>query len=139
VITAGERNPLCGASTPVDLWHNNDNPMSLRDLTADERAVVRQCLKAAADGPFFPDWEFEILFGITRADVRSVQESWPPDRPDQMTRTAINHSLNNLLHYPHRKNEAWSNLISVSRSEVHRIYQKWKGRSVDRYIDGFGG
>jgi hypothetical protein len=112
--------------------------MSLRDLTDNERAVVRECLMAAANGPFFPDWEFVVLFGITRADVRTVQENWPPDCPDQMTWAAINHSFNNLLYYPHGEKEAWSNFISVSRSEVHRIFEKWKGRSVDRYIDGFG-
>ena len=112
--------------------------MSLDDLSSNERDVVRECLTAAAEGPFFPDWEFEILFGITRADVRTVQENWPPNRHDRMAQAAINHSFNNLLHYPHREKEAWSNFISVSPSEACRVYEKWKGRYVDRYINGFG-
>ena len=41
-----------------------------------ERMVVKECLLAAAEGPFFPDWEFHARFGLERAEVRRVLNFW---------------------------------------------------------------
>lgn len=43
--------------------------MFLNGLTAEERDIVRRSLTAAVEGPYFPDWEFQTLFGVTRAGV----------------------------------------------------------------------
>jgi hypothetical protein len=51
--------------------------MPLTDLHAAELDVVKECLRAAVDGPFFPDWELHALFGLERAEVRKVLQSWP--------------------------------------------------------------
>lgn len=45
-------------------------------LTGIEGELVRRCLAASVDGPFFPDWEFETLFGLTRDEVREVLDAW---------------------------------------------------------------
>jgi hypothetical protein len=45
---------------------------SIYDLDDEEVAIVGQCLVAAVDGSFFPDWEFEILMGRSRDEVRLV-------------------------------------------------------------------
>ena len=105
--------------------------MSLADLDEKEREVVRECLQAAVDGPFFPDWEFGTIFGIERNDVREVLSCWPAlNETDESVVRAINNSLNNLLGYPTRnKNEIWAKFISVTPWEVALIFDKWKGRA----------
>lgn len=62
--------------------------MSLRTRTDDERAVVFACLRAAVDGPFFPEWEFETLFGLPRAEVAALVAALPDidDTPEPEVR-----------------------------------------------------
>ncbi len=105
--------------------------MSLANLDEREREVVRECLRAAVDGPFFPDWEFNIIFGLTRDEVKQVLLSWPElNEADESVVRAINNSFNNLLGYPARnKQELWPKFISVSGIELARIFDKWKGRT----------
>ena len=109
----------------------SDLKMSLTDLDEHERDVVRQCLQAAVEGPFFPDWEFGAIFGLEREEVRSVLRSWPEiDETDQSVVVAINNSINNLLGYPApNKREVWPKFISVDGMELARIFDKWKGRA----------
>lgn len=105
--------------------------MSLDNLDEKERDVVRECLRAAVEGPFFPEWEFHIIFGLERDDVRRVLLCWPElDEADKSVVRAINNSFNNLLGYPSRnKQEIWPKFISVSGIELARIFDKWKGRT----------
>lgn len=100
--------------------------MSFADLDERERGVVRECLRAAVDGPFFPDWEFGTIFGLERDDVRKVLLSWPElNESNDSVVQAINNSLNNLLGYPTRnKEEIWPQYISVTRTELARIFGK---------------
>jgi hypothetical protein len=109
----------------------SDVGMPLTDLDVRERDVVRQCLQAAVDGPFFPDWEFGTIFGLERDEVRRVLRSWPEiDETHQNVVTAINNSFNNLLGYPTpNKSEIWPKFISVGGMELARIFDKWKGRA----------
>ncbi len=101
--------------------------MSLADLEQSEREVVRQCLNAAVNGPFFPDWEFHTLFGLERIEVKSVLESWPKlDETKEEVQVAINNTLNNLLGYPHGCEREWPQFISVSSNEVKRVFKKWR-------------
>jgi hypothetical protein len=104
--------------------------MSLANLNEQEREVVRQCLNAAVEGPFFPDSEFETIFGLERDEVRRVLNSWPKiDETDESVVVAINNSFNNLLGYPTpNKREIWPKFISVDRMELARILDKWRGR-----------
>jgi len=106
--------------------------MALSDLTDCEKAIVRRCLKAIADGPFIPDCEFSILFGVTREELRDIAARWPAvdDVADRQVARAINDSLNNLLGYPHREEEAWDDLIGVTRGVVRRVFQKWKDEKI---------
>lgn len=106
--------------------------MPLTDLDERERDVVRQCLKAAVESPFFPEWEFGTIFGLERDDVRRVLMSWPDiSEADDCVVRAINNSLNNLLGYPAKsKRELWPQYVSVSGIELARIFDKWKGRAT---------
>jgi hypothetical protein len=105
--------------------------MALANLDEKERAVVRECLRAAVEGPFFPDWEFSIIFGLTLEVVKQVLLSWPAlNEADQAVVRAINNSFNNLLGYPTpKKQELWPKFISVNGIELARIFDKWKGRA----------
>jgi hypothetical protein len=111
--------------------------MSVADLDSRERNVIRDCLRAAVEGPFFPDWEFSTLFGLSRTEVREVLESWPNlDEANESVVLAINNSLNNLLGYPHALENKWSEFIPVTEQELGRIYMKWKGRKIESHLDG---
>src|SRR5437879_3131620 len=96
-------------------------------LTDREAGVVLRCVRAAVDGPFFPEWEFHTLFGLRRAEVAAVAARWPDiDDADEDVRLAINNSLNNLLGYPHDEPEAFRDRVGESVQEVERIFAKWR-------------
>jgi hypothetical protein len=105
--------------------------VSLADLSDAERRIVRECLIAAIEGSFFPDWEFQTLFGLERGEVRRILSLWPAlDEADESVVITINNSLNNLLGYPPANgDEEWPKFISVTREEVARIFDKWRGKS----------
>src|SRR3954462_5885611 len=94
--------------------------MSLANLDERERDVIRQCLEATVNGPFFPEWEFGTIFGLERNEVRQVLLSWPDlDEADESVVRAINNSFNNLLGYPAKnKQELWPKFISVGGMEL---------------------
>lgn len=100
--------------------------MSLKKLSKKEKIVIFQCLNAAANGPFFPDADFHILFGLKRIEVFKIINDWPNiDDSDKKVRLAINNSINNLLGYPHNCDDIWYDYISVSSSKLEIIYKKW--------------
>ncbi len=107
----------------------------MRALTDAERELVRQCLHAAVRGPFFPDWEFQLLFGLERDEVAAVLSSWP-DLDDSLERDhlAINNALANLVGYPHGCEEQWPEFIAASRAEIARLLAKWRGDSPGNYF-----
>lgn len=73
------------------------------DLTDQEIDTVREAMLGAANGPYFPNWEFPTLIGLDREEVRREAASWPEtDDEDAQVCAAIN-SLANLLGYPHQR------------------------------------
>jgi len=59
-------------SEPSRIGACDGEKMRLANLDERERDVVRQCLQAAVDGPFFPEWEFGIIFRLERDEVKQV-------------------------------------------------------------------
>jgi hypothetical protein len=107
--------------------------MSATNLTEDEQKIVGACLRAAVAGPFFPEWEFSTLFGLSRSEVRDVSDRYPDVDQDDDTEMgnddswlAINNAFSNILSYPHGQEAVWSEWISVPASEVERVYKKWR-------------
>lgn len=97
----------------------------LSELSDREREIAGQCLKAAAEGPFFPDWEFHTLFGLDRDEVRKIAASWPDiDGKPSDVRLAIHNSLVNLIGYPHGLDRQWAAFISASRVEAEALLHK---------------
>ncbi len=97
--------------------------MDFDRLTEVDKTIVGQALRAAADGPFFPDWEFHTLFGMERGKVRAIADAWPKPAAssEEMTR-AVHSSLGNLVGYPHRKDAEWPHWISVSHQQLNELF-----------------
>ncbi|MCR9145162.1 MAG: hypothetical protein NXI24_23190 [bacterium] len=103
--------------------------MPLKGLSDTEKAIVHECLEATTEGPFFEEWEFETLFGLTREEVREVIDNfdqWERESEENMARNAINGALGNLLGFPHRKEKIWEQYISVSPEEIKRIFDLYR-------------
>jgi hypothetical protein len=96
----------------------------IQALSEAERELVRRCLHAAVNGPFFPDWEFHALFGYTRDEVRRILAGWPDAKNEDQQRNVIINTLNNLLRYPHGETEAWNRDICSSEDDVAAILRK---------------
>ena len=107
-------------------------------LSDQDRLIVRDCLRAAVEGPFFPDWEFHTLFGLTREEVRWVLETWPETGAADVQDTAVRNSLNHLLGYPHNDWEAWRRFISVDPPDVAGVLSRWRGdEAYDETAKGY--
>ena len=101
--------------------------MALSHLSGREMEVVGRCLRAAADGPFFPDWEFHTLFGLERGEVAAVAARWPRvDDRNEDVRLSIRGALNNLIGYPHDEPAALATLVGEPVAELERIFEKWR-------------
>ena len=110
--------------------------MNFSEYSDRDRSILGQALRAAADGPFFPDCEFHTLFGLQRSEVRGIADAWPElVASSAETDRALNNSLNNLLGYPHGQNAVWSQWISVDRQQLHELYARLRGRSDESYFD----
>lgn len=104
----------------------------------DDNEVIRQCLGAAVDGPFFPDWEFSTLFGLDREEVRAIAARWPDWHDKDEQSVAVNNTLNHLLGYPIDEPERWHDYILVSPGDVALVYARWRGEDdLDRSGVGY--
>jgi hypothetical protein len=110
--------------------------MDLQQMLDSDKALVGQVLRAAAEGPFFPDWEFHSLFGLTRKEVRSFADAWPNvDLESADVALAINNALNNLLGYPHSEDAVWSQWISVDRTQLDQLLSRLRNATGVGYFD----
>lgn len=103
--------------------------MHLERLSKTGSRIVGEVLRAAADGPFFPDWEFHSLFGLEREEVRRIAEQWPlPWAPPEDVVLAVNNAFNMMLSYPHRKHDLWGEWISVDQHALNELFNRLRGR-----------
>jgi hypothetical protein len=108
--------------------------MTTEGLTDIETQIIGECLRAAANGPFFmdegvdnPSWEFHSLFGLAREELARIAAAWPDvEINDESVILAINNSLTNLLSYPHGHDKDWLGFISVPTDEVAAVFEKWQ-------------
>jgi hypothetical protein len=110
--------------------------MNFESLSDVDKLVLGQALRAAADGPFFPDWEFHTLFGLGRSQVRAIANAWPePAASSEDIEIAVNNSLNNLLGYPHQQEAVWSQWVSVDRRQLNELFNRLRGFRDESYFD----
>lgn len=110
--------------------------MHLERLSQSDSRIVGEVLRAGADGPFFPEGEFQTLFGLERHEVRQIADAWPlPVVDPQIVTVAVNNSFNMLLGYPHRKDEVWPEWISVDRPTLNELFNKLRGRRNENHFE----
>ena len=99
---------------------------SLAESLSDaEIEIVRRALRAAVEGSFFPDWEFPILIGLERDEVRQVYEGWPLQTLDSGDfQNAVVGSLNNLLGYPHGQDQELAKYVPEGRGALAKILDR---------------
>ena len=78
-------------------------------------------LGAAVNGPFFFDWEFSTLFGLTRSEVAAVLRAWPDGDDPVVQDRAVANAINHLLGYPHDDTESWDRYVRTPRDEIARL------------------
>ena len=107
-------------------------------LTSKQIQIIGECLRAAAYGPFFPDWEFTALFGLTRNEVADVAEEWPVVlKSHAILRIAVGNSINNLLGYPIKQTDQWDDYISVNRKDLVNVFAAWRRQPTPDTLDGY--
>lgn len=96
------------------------------ELTQRETSLVGECLRAAAEGPFFPEYAFRALMGVDRQRISQLAADWPKVAPDAETRAAVNNVLLNLWGYPHKREGIWAEFISATKGDVLNLLEKWR-------------
>jgi hypothetical protein len=100
---------------------------AIKKISTDDINIIKSVLRAVVEGPFFPDWEFHTLFGLNRNDVRKIMEEWPRlEDENENISLAINNAFNNLLFYPHRKDDSINDYIQISKKALKKKYNEWK-------------
>ncbi len=111
--------------------------MRIDELSEHERSLLLASFRAAADGPFFPEWEFKTLMGFSRGDLRTLIAEWPSPRDPALLDLAGNNVLNMLLAYPHREWDRWAEYSAVHPRELRPLLARWRGESeFDRSARG---
>jgi hypothetical protein len=109
--------------------------MNFEQLSESDKIAIGQALRAAADGPFFPDWEFQTLFGLQRSEVRAIADAWPqPTASAENVTIAVNNSLNNLLGYPHSMEAEWAKWISVEPEHLNELFNRLRRGGDERFF-----
>ena len=97
---------------------------TIEGLSNEELELIRRCLDAVANGPFFPDWEFRTLLGYSRDEVREVLRRWPVDNNQAEVTAVVVSALNNLTGYPHGDVDSWNRYVRAPESAVLAILRK---------------
>lgn len=102
----------------------------LAEMSEREVQIIGECLSAAANGPFFPDWEFATLFGLQRDKVAEIASTWPVISPHEIDAGVADQAINNtfiwLFWYPHKLMKRWTEYISATPRESYDLYQRWR-------------
>jgi hypothetical protein len=94
-------------------------------LTERDQQTVSECLRAAEQEDFFPEWEFETLFGMSRNQLSVVRNQWPDvDFCNPDVGAAVIGALNHLLGYPHGQDARWTRYISVGPDAIKLTLDK---------------
>jgi len=94
----------------------------LGELTPHQVSAVKASLRAAAEGPFFPDWEFQTLFGVERDLVgRLSHDLHDTTVAESDKECAVMNTLAHLLGYPHGRDTDLLTYVPDGREELALI------------------
>jgi hypothetical protein len=100
--------------------------MPFTDLSPRDQQIAFECLRAAAKGPFFTDYDLAVVFGLSRQQLLAVVARIPHlDDTEPEVRRAIGHAFNELLRYPHNMHKHWGAWISATPAEVEAVEGRW--------------
>jgi hypothetical protein len=101
--------------------------MSITELSYKDRETIIEVANATVEGPFFPEDEFQTLIGLSREEFKKIVNRCSDiSKPSKLCKIAINNAIINMLGYPHGCEEVWSEYISVSSSELQKVFERWK-------------
>src|SRR5262249_89767 len=96
-------------------------------LDRNDIALVAACLPASDEGPFFPDWEFQTLFGGERSQFRDVRRRWPDvSLAERTVSLSIMNAMANLIGYPHGEERALLQYVPEGRDRLLQLADKLK-------------
>jgi hypothetical protein len=100
--------------------------MAIEVLSAKERNIVLQCMKATA--AHIENWEMHTRLGLEASDLQQVITRWPnlDDRDERsIDFLAINNCMNEVCHgFPIGQTE-WNNWFDAPMNDVEATYRKW--------------
>lgn len=99
-------------------------------LTDADASLVGKCLRAAVDGPFFPDWEFQTLIGVSREEVRNLVDAWPGIEASRDNLAIVSNSLNNLSGYPHGEDTALLQNAGAGRADISNCLERLRRHAI---------
>ena len=102
--------------------------MNAKRLTRMERIWIREAVRAVAEGPFLnASGDLHTLTGFDQEELAFIVQSFETaDDSAEDHALAINNCLNALLNFPHKQDHRWSEFISIPKSELALIYEKWR-------------
>lgn len=86
-------------------------------------------MKAAKDGPFFPDWEFETLFSFTRDGLGEMIAAWPDlSHLGSDAQDILVSIVNMFTLYPHQMEDELMKRTKCSNDDINRLADLLDGK-----------
>lgn len=113
-------------------------------LSGSDRDLIGRCLRAAVDGPYFPEWEVDFIIGFSKNELGEIADAWPDSvriearaqEPDEAQRVAVNNVLNNFIGYPHGHwDELSRDLGGATEARLIELLSAWRGEIVEGYAE----
>jgi hypothetical protein len=113
------------STTEASTSKGYDKSMTHEEFAADERQLIGRCLYEAANGAYFPDWEFDTLIGADRTTVRKVASNWLMSQSISNEARILTFSvLNNLLGYPHKRALELERATGEQISSIKSVFKR---------------
>lgn len=94
-------------------------------LSKSDLEIIKICMTASCMERFFPDWEFQSLFGIERDELEQVVSLFPNlNYEDEIHNAAIKGSLGHLLGYPHGRDQELEKMLNRDVMEIKKVLDK---------------
>jgi hypothetical protein len=94
-----------------------------------DRHLITKCLEEALDERYFPEWEFPVLMGFSRAELRAFLSKPVPERFEigAAPWKFVCSVLNNLIRYPHGRTAHLERSLGASSSELEALSHRLHG------------
>lgn len=97
------------------------------NITKEELYAIKKCLELAELDEVFPEWEFPLLFRISKEEFLKVSRMWPfVDHTDETVKRAINSAMAHMLGYPNdiTENTTWNVHFDITISEFRELFER---------------